>query len=179
MIWEILTFLPHWVHLANLESQQAFDFLFENHDVAEQVIKFQDFLYWLPHDILRDRKNKFYLHPLSSAILFRQLRIIHGTRHGQYNAVLLFFNLYHFLPFKDEEPHLWCCFMYKIYCTRFVPFFEQKIQGLFKDTFPIFQGLHSVQKRAWSLCLFYFIHTISNFILKICLCLLLFLGSSP
>ena len=136
MIWEILTFLPHWVHLANLESQQAFDFLFENHDVAEQVIKFQDFLYWLPHDILRDRKNKFYLHPLSSAILFRQLRIIHGTRHGQYNAVLLFFNLYHFLPFKDEEPHLWCCFMYKIYCTRFVPFFEQKIQGLFKD----FQG---------------------------------------
>ena len=69
--------------------------------------------------------------------------------------------------------------MYKIYCTRFVPFFEQKIQGLFKDTFPIFQGLHSVQKRAWSLCLFYFIHTISNFILKICLCLLLFLGSSP
>ena len=33
-------------------------------------------------------------------------------------------------------------------------FFEPKIQGLlktFKDTFPIFQGLHSVQKRALSL----------------------------
>ena len=29
----------------------------------------------------------------------------------------------------------------------FVPFFEQKIQELFKD----FQGLHSVQKRALSL----------------------------
>ena len=33
--------------------------------------------------------------------------------------------------------------------TGFIPFFEQKIQGLFKDTF--FQGLRSVQKRALSL----------------------------
>ena len=32
----------------------------------------------------------------------------------------------------------------------FVPFFEQKIQGLFKD----FQGLHSVPKRALSLVFF-------------------------
>ena len=32
----------------------------------------------------------------------------------------------------------------------FVPFFEQKIQGLFED----FQGLHSVQKRALRLRLF-------------------------
>ena len=33
------------------------------------------------------------------------------------------------------------------FLPRFVPFFEQKIQGLFKDTFPIFQGLHSMQKK--------------------------------
>ena len=32
----------------------------------------------------------------------------------------------------------------------FVPFFEQKIQGLFED----FQGLHSVQKRGLRLRLF-------------------------
>jgi len=36
----------------------------------------------------------------------------------------------------------------------FVPLSEQKIQRLFKDIFQIFQGLHSVQKRALSLCLF-------------------------
>ena len=35
-----------------------------------------------------------------------------------------------------------------IHNTVFVPTFEQTTQGLFKDTFPIFQGLHSVQKRA-------------------------------
>ena len=35
--------------------------------------------------------------------------------------------------------------------TGFINFFGQKIQGLFKDTFPIFQGLCSVQKRALSL----------------------------
>ena len=38
--------------------------------------------------------------------------------------------------------------------TGFIPFFKPKIQGLiktFKDTFPIFQGLHSVQKRALNL----------------------------
>ena len=34
-----------------------------------------------------------------------------------------------------------------------VPFFEQEIQGLSKDTFLILQELHSVQKRALSLCL--------------------------
>ena len=42
--------------------------------------------------------------------------------------------------------------------TGFVPFFEQKIHKdfskTFKDTFPTFQGLLSVQKRALSLCLF-------------------------
>lgn len=42
--------------------------------------------------------------------------------------------------------------------TGFVPFSEQKIHKdfskTFKDTFPTFQGLLSVQKRALSLCLF-------------------------
>ena len=32
--------------------------------------------------------------------------------------------------------------------AEFVPFFEQKIQGLFKDTFRIFQGLRTVQKKS-------------------------------
>jgi len=32
--------------------------------------------------------------------------------------------------------------------TGFVPFFEQKIQGLFKDTFRVFQGLYSMQKKS-------------------------------
>ena len=45
----------------------------------------------------------------------------------------------------------------------FIPFFEQKIQGLFKDTFCIFQGLHSVQ----SLCLFSVLPHQENFILKV------------
>ena len=40
--------------------------------------------------------------------------------------------------------------------SRFVPYLEQKkIQGLFKDTFPIFQGFHSMLKKALSMCLFY------------------------
>ena len=43
---------------------------------------------------------------------------------------------------------------YDNFLPRFVPFFEQKIQGLFKDTFPIFQGLHSMQKKGLSVCLF-------------------------
>ena len=30
--------------------------------------------------------------------------------------------------------------------TGFLPVFEQKIQGLFKGTFPIFQGLYLLQK---------------------------------
>ena len=34
-----------------------------------------------------------------------------------------------------------------------VPFFEQN-SGFFKETFPIFQVLNSVQKRALSLCHF-------------------------
>ena len=42
----------------------------------------------------------------------------------------------------------------------------------FKDTFPIFQGLHSVQKRALSLCLFWFFNRMSNFIPKVFLHLL-------
>ena len=53
-------------------------------------------------------------------------------------------------------------------------FLNKKIQGLFKDTFPIFQGLHSVQERALTLCLFQFFHDMGNFILKVFLCLLLF-----
>ena len=43
----------------------------------------------------------------------------------------------------------------------------------FKDTFVIFQGLHSVQKRALSPCLFYFFQKVSNIIiLKVYRCLL-------
>ena len=48
----------------------------------------------------------------------------------------------------------------------------------FRDTFSIFQGLHSVQKRALSLCLFWFFHNTSNFIPKVFLCLLISLRSS-
>ena len=40
-----------------------------------------------------------------------------------------------------------------------------KNSRIFKDTFPIFQGLHSVQKKPLSLCLFSFFHNMSNFIL--------------
>ena len=43
----------------------------------------------------------------------------------------------------------------------------------FKNTFPIFQGLHSVRKRAFNLCLFQFFQNMSNFILKVFPCLLL------
>ena len=35
--------------------------------------------------------------------------------------------------------------------TGFKPFYEQKNSMIFKDTLPMFQGLHSVQKRALSL----------------------------
>ena len=62
------------------------------------------------------------------------------------------------------------------------PFLNKKFKDFsrtFKDTFRIFNGLHSVQKRAWSLCLFSFFHTMRNFIPKVCPCLLLFLCSSP
>ena len=45
----------------------------------------------------------------------------------------------------------------------FIPFFEQKIQGLFKDTICIFQGLLSVQ----SLCLFLVLPHQENFILTV------------
>ena len=37
------------------------------------------------------------------------------------------------------------------------------VSRTFKDTFPIFQGLHSMQKRALSLFLFWFFHNASNF----------------
>ena len=61
--------------------------------------------------------------------------------------------------------------------TGFASFFEQKIHKdfskTFKDTFPTFQGLLSVQKRALSLCLFQFFHNKSNFILKVFPCSLL------
>ena len=52
---------------------------------------------------------------------------------------LFFFTHYHLLFKQLQLSH---------------PFLNKKIQGLFKDTFPIFQGLHSVPKRALSLCLF-------------------------
>ena len=37
-------------------------------------------------------------------------------------------------------------FVWTLIATALITFFEQKIQGLLKDTFPIFQGLHSLQK---------------------------------
>ena len=49
--------------------------------------------------------------------------------------------------------------------TGFIPFFEQKIQGLFKDTVKC--------KKEPSVCLFWFFHNMSKFILKVFLCLLL------
>ena len=64
----------------------------------------------------------------------------------------------------------------------FVPFFEQKIQGIFKD----FQGHishfsrtpFSAKKSLESLFFFWFFHNMSNFIPKVFLCLLFFLWSS-
>ena len=61
----------------------------------------------------------------------------------------------------------------------FIPFFEQKLQGFFKDSLPMLQGLHSLQKRALSLCLFYFLHNIGNIILKVFLCLLGWIKLAP
>ena len=66
--------------------------------------------------------------------------------------------------------------------TRFVPFFTKKIKDFsrtFKDTFPIFRGLHSVQRRALSLCLLQFFQNMSNFILKVFLCLLGWITLAP
>ena len=66
--------------------------------------------------------------------------------------------------------------------TRFVPFFDQKIKDFsrtFKDTFPIFQGLHLVQRRALRLCLLQFFQNLSNFILKVFLCLLGWIKLAP
>lgn len=51
-------------------------------------------------------------------------------------------------------------------------------QGLSRPYFLLFYRLHSVQKRALSLCLFHFFHNMSNFIPKDFLCLLLSLWSS-
>ena len=57
--------------------------------------------------------------------------------------------------------------------TGFIPFFGQKIQGLFKDTFPVFpKDTVQCKKEPW-VCLFLFFHNMSNFILKVILCLLL------
>ena len=56
------------------------------------------------------------------------------------------------------------------------PFLNKKLKDFsrtFKNTFPIFQGLHSVRKRAFNLCLFQFFQNMSNFILKVFPCLLL------
>ena len=51
--------------------------------------------------------------------------------------------------------------------------FLNKNSRTFKDTFLIFQGLHSAQKRALGLCLFYFFQNMSNIIiLKVFRCLL-------
>ena len=39
----------------------------------------------------------------------------------------------------------------RFYNQGLCPFFEEKIQRLFKDTFLIFRGLHSMIKESWSL----------------------------
>ena len=57
--------------------------------------------------------------------------------------------------------HWPCWFDVNVLTSGFLPFFEQKIKVLFKafqGPFPIFQGLHSVQKRALSLSFFSFPH---------------------
>ena len=62
------------------------------------------------------------------------------------------------------------------------PFLPKKIKDFsktFKVTFPIFQGLYSVQRRALSLCLFQFFQNMSNFILKVFLCLLGWIKLAP
>ena len=57
--------------------------------------------------------------------------------------------------------------------TGFIPFFGQKIQGLFKNTFPVFPKDNVQCKKEPWVCLFWFFHNMSNFILKVFLCLLL------
>ena len=51
--------------------------------------------------------------------------------------------------------------------TGFAPFFEQKIQGLFKDTFLIFQGLHSMHKKSLESMSFLVLPHQENFIPKV------------
>ena len=59
------------------------------------------------------------------------------------------------------HPPLTFSVILDIWCTNaFPPKKKQKIKD-FKDTFPIFQGLHSLQKRAL-VCFFQFSHNISN-----------------
>lgn len=55
---------------------------------------------------------------------------------------------------------------------------SRTFQGLSRPYFPLFNGLNSVQKRAFSLCLFHFFHNMSNFIPEDFLCLPLSLWSS-
>ena len=95
---------------------------------------------------------------------------------------------------QEKGNYTATCFMHKKYQLHasgnqpllsyqtpgLVPFFLNKkfkdFSKAFKDTFPIFHGLHSVQKRALSLCLLKNFHNMSNLILKVFLCLL-FLGT--
>jgi len=56
--------------------------------------------------------------------------------------------------------------------TRFKPFFEQKIQLFSRTHFPFFKYCIQCKKEPW-VCLFWFFHNMSNFILKVFLCLLL------
>ena len=80
--------------------------------------------------------------------------------------------------FHTLNKHLFLCVGILVHMsnTGFRPFFAQKkfkdFSRAFKDLFPIFQGLHSVQKRT---LLF---HNMSNFIPKVFLRLLLSLWSS-
>ena len=55
--------------------------------------------------------------------------------------------------------------------TGFVPFFEQKIQGVLKDTFGVFQGLHSMQKKSLESMSFFSSSTSGEFYPEgLCIC---------
>ena len=66
------------------------------------------------------------------------------------------------------------CFETWVLLTGFVPFFEQKIQGLLRTHFPFFKdSIQLCKKESWVYGFFQFFHNMSNFILKVFLCLLL------
>ena len=105
------------------------------------------------------------LHPSDSS---QPLNFVSKIQHGSCTH-----SRWAFWHFHTLNKHLFLCVGILVHMsnTGFRPFFAQKkfkdFSRAFKDLLPIFQGLHSVQKRAL------FFHNMSNFIPKVFLCSLL------